>query len=660
MLCHLIHPTAARPPQKQRPQSNSESENPAIDSPKPKADAPLTNQDWWPEQIDVSVLHAHSPKGNPLGEDFDYATEFAKLDVEALKADVISVITTSQDWWPADYGSYAGLMIRLSWHAAGTYRIFDGRGGAGQGMQRFAPLNSWPDNANLDKARRLLWPVKKKYGNKISWADLLVFAGNAALESAGFETFGFAFGRPDFWEPEEVIFGEEEEWLGTDKRYAGADASARQLEERYGATTMGLIYVNPEGPEGKPDPLAAAIDIRETFGRMAMNDEETAALIVGGHTLGKTHGAGDGDLVGPEPEGAPIEQQGLGWKCPFGSGKAGDSITSGLEVVWTPTPTQWSNSYLEILYGNEWELTKSPAGAWQFEAKDAEATIPDPFGGAAAQADDAGHRRLDAGRSHLRRDHPALARSSRGAQRGVRQGLVQAAAPRHGADQPLPRPVGRRAAAVAGPGARRRGRADRRGRHRGAEEQGARLRALGAAAGQDRLVVGGELPQHRQARWRQRRADSPRAAEELGGQRALRAGQGAARPGEDPAGLQRRRRQEGVAGRPDRAGRFRGGREGRQGRRLRDRRPLRAGTHRRDAGEHRRGVVRGARAAGRRLPQLRPAGREDAAGGVAAGEGVPARCDRAGADRARSVACARSAPTTAAASTACSPTSPAC
>jgi len=359
----------------------SDSENPAIDSPKLKAGAPLTNQDWWPEQIDLSVLHAHSNKGNPLGDDFDYAKEFAKLDAEALKADVISAITTSQDWWPADYGSYAGLMIRLSWHAAGTYRIFDGRGGGGQGMQRFAPLNSWPDNANLDKARRLLWPVKQKYGNKISWADLLVFAGNAALESAGFETFGFAFGRPDYWEPEEIIFGEEEEWLGTDKRYAGADASARQLEERYGATTMGLIYVNPEGPEGKPDPLAAAIDIKETFGRMAMNDEETAALIVGGHTLGKTHGAGPDDGMGPEPEGAPIEQQGLGWKCPFGSGKAGDSITSGLEVVWTPTPTQWSNSFLEILYGNEWELTKSPAGAWQFEAKDAEATIPDPFGG---------------------------------------------------------------------------------------------------------------------------------------------------------------------------------------------------------------------------------------------------------------------------------------
>ncbi|MGY4650875.1 catalase-peroxidase [Mycobacterium sp. URHB0021] len=357
--------------------SNSESENPAIKSPEPKAHRPLTNQDWWPDQINVSLLHTHSNKGNPLGEDFDYSKEFAKLDVEALKADVMSVITTSQDWWPADYGSYAGLFIRMSWHAAGTYRIYDGRGGAGQGMQRFAPINSWPDNANLDKARRLLWPVKKKYGSKISWADLLVFAGNCALESAGFETFGFAFGRPDFWEPEEIIFGEEEEWLGTDKRYSGA----RELEERYGATTMGLIYVNPEGPEGKPDPLAAAHDIRETFGRMAMNDEETAALIVGGHTLGKTHGAGDGDLVGPEPEGAPIEQQGLGWKCAFASGKGNDTITSGIEVVWTATPTKWGNGFLQNLYGYEWELTKSPGGAWQFEAKDAEPVIPDPFGG---------------------------------------------------------------------------------------------------------------------------------------------------------------------------------------------------------------------------------------------------------------------------------------
>jgi catalase-peroxidase len=356
----------------------SDSENPVIDSPTPKEGAPLTNQDWWPNQIDVAKLHPHAPQANPLGEDFDYAAEFAKLDVEALKADMISVLTTSQDWWPADYGHYGGFFIRMSWHAAGTYRIYDGRGGGGQGMQRFAPLNSWPDNASLDKARRLLWPVKKKYGNKISWADLIVYAGNVALDSMGFKTFGFAFGREDVWEPEEILFGEEGEWLGTDKRYSGK----RDLAEPYGATTMGLIYVNPEGPEGKPDPVAAAVDIRETFGRMAMNDEETAALIVGGHSFGKTHGA-SGDEVGPEPEGAPIEQQGLGWKSSFGSGSGKDAITSGLEVVWTKTPTKWGNGFLENLYGYEWELTKSPAGAWQFTAKDGAGagTIPDPFGG---------------------------------------------------------------------------------------------------------------------------------------------------------------------------------------------------------------------------------------------------------------------------------------
>ena len=359
----------------------SNSENPVIDAPEPKAGAPLTNRDWWPNQVDVSKLHFQSSKGNPLGEDFDYATEFAKLDVEALKADVISMLTTSQDWWPADYGHYGGLFIRLSWHAAGTYRIHDGRGGGGQGAQRFAPLNSWPDNANLDKGRRLLWPIKQKYGHKISWADLLVFVGNVALESMGFKTFGFGFGRPDIWEPEEILFGEEDEWLGTNKRYSGE----RTLAEPYGATTMGLIYVNPEGPEGKPDPVAAAIDIRETFGRMAMNDEETAALIVGGHSFGKTHGAGDADLVGPEPEAAPIEQQLLGWKSSYGSGKGKDTVTSGLEVVWTATPTKWGNGFLQNLYGYEWELTKSPAGAWQFTTKEGAGagTIPDPFGGPA-------------------------------------------------------------------------------------------------------------------------------------------------------------------------------------------------------------------------------------------------------------------------------------
>ncbi|MEV4208367.1 catalase/peroxidase HPI [Nocardia salmonicida] len=361
--------------------STSESENPAIPSPTAKPDQrPRTNKDWWPEQIDVSVLHAHSSKSNPLGENFDYASEFAGLDVDALKADIAAVLTDSQDWWPADYGNYGGLFIRMSWHAAGTYRIADGRGGGGQGAQRFAPLNSWPDNANLDKARRLLWPVKQKYGNKISWADLLVFTGNVALESMGFQTFGFGFGRPDIWEPEEMFWGPEDTWLG-DERYSGE----RELSGPLGAVQMGLIYVNPEGPNGRPDPVAAARDIRETFARMAMNDEETAALIVGGHSFGKTHGAGDASLVGPEPEAAPLQQQGLGWKSGYGTGKGKDAITSGLEVVWTATPTSWSNGFLQNLYGFDWELTKSPADAWQWKPKDGagEGLIPDPFGGPA-------------------------------------------------------------------------------------------------------------------------------------------------------------------------------------------------------------------------------------------------------------------------------------
>ncbi|MEV6373392.1 catalase/peroxidase HPI [Micromonospora musae] len=354
----------------------SESENPAIDSPTPKTGGrPRTNRDWWPNQLDLSVLHAHSPKGNPLGESFSYAKEFAKLDVEALKRDIAEVLTTSQDWWPADFGHYGGLMIRMSWHAAGTYRIHDGRGGAGDGGQRFAPLNSWPDNANLDKARRLLWPVKQKYGQKISWADLLVLAGNVALESMGFKTFGFGFGREDVWEPEEIFWGPEDTWLG-DERYA----SEKEMVAGVGATEMGLIYVNPEGPRGNADPAAAAHFIRETFARMAMNDEETVALIAGGHTFGKTHGAGVADNhVGPEPEGASLEAQGLGWLSTHGSGKGADTITSGLEVTWTDVPTQWSNRFFEILFGFEWELTTSPGGAKQWVAKDAPEIIPDPF-----------------------------------------------------------------------------------------------------------------------------------------------------------------------------------------------------------------------------------------------------------------------------------------
>jgi catalase-peroxidase len=355
-------------------ESVSESENPAIPAPTPKPGRPRTNQDWWPNQLDLQVLHQHSPRGNPMGEGFSYAEEFQALDVDALKQDVVKVMTTSQDWWPADYGHYGGLMIRLSWHAAGTYRIADGRGGAGDGSQRFAPLNSWPDNANLDKARRLLWPVKQKYGRRISWADLLVFAGNCALESMGFKTFGFAFGREDVWEPEEIFWGPEDTWLG-DERYSGE----RELGGPFGAVQMGLIYVNPEGPNGNPDPLASARDIRETFGRMAMNDEETVALIAGGHTFGKCHGAVDPSYVGPEPEGCPVEHQGLGWMNSYGSGKGGDTITSGLEGAWTNEPVKWDNGYFDNLFNYDWELTTSPAGAkqWTPTNPEAQGTVPD-------------------------------------------------------------------------------------------------------------------------------------------------------------------------------------------------------------------------------------------------------------------------------------------
>jgi catalase-peroxidase len=355
-------------------ESTSESENPAISAPEPKVGRPRTNRDWWPDQLDLHVLHQHTPQGNPMDEDFDYPKEVESLDVDALKQDLVDLMTDSQDWWPADYGHYGPLFIRMSWHAAGTYRIEDGRGGAGDGAQRFAPLNSWPDNANLDKARRLLWPIKQKYGRKLSWADLLVLAGDVALESMGFETFGFGFGREDVWAPEEIFWGPEDAWLG-DERYSGE----RELSGPLGAVQMGLIYVNPEGPGGKPDPVAAAHDIRETFRRMAMNDEETVALIAGGHTFGKTHGAGNPDLVGPEPEGCPVHSMGLGWKSSHGTGMGKDTITSGLEGAWTPTPIQWDNSFFETLFGYEWELTESPAGAKQWKPKDGAGadTVPD-------------------------------------------------------------------------------------------------------------------------------------------------------------------------------------------------------------------------------------------------------------------------------------------
>jgi len=362
-------------PDKDHTTSVSESENPSIPSPTPKRARPRTNKDWWPNQLDLSVLHHHSHLSNPMEEDFDYAEQFKSLDIDALRQDLVELMTTSQDWWPADYGHYGPLFIRMSWHAAGTYRIEDGRGGGGDGQQRFAPLNSWPDNASLDKARRLLWPIKRKYGRKISWADLLLFAGNVAIESMGLKTFGFGFGRRDVWEPEDIFWGPEDTWLG-DERYSGD----RELAKPLANVQMGLIYVNPEGPGGTPDPLVAARDIRDTFGRMAMNDEETLALIVGGHTFGKAHGAAPAtEHVGPEPEAAPIEEQGLGWKNSFGSGKGQDTITSGLEGAWTNNPTKWDNGFLENLFKYEWELTTSPAGAKQWTPKNPEAqgTVPD-------------------------------------------------------------------------------------------------------------------------------------------------------------------------------------------------------------------------------------------------------------------------------------------
>jgi catalase-peroxidase len=337
----------------------------------------MTNPDWWPNQLKLDILHQHSSKSNPMGEGFNYAKEFKSLDLQAVKKDLRELMTKSQDWWPADFGHYGPLFIRMAWHSAGTYRTGDGRGGGGRGQQRFAPLNSWPDNVHLDKARRLLWPIKQKYGRKISWADLMILTGNVALESMGFKTFGFGGGREDVWEPDQdVYWGSEKTWLGGDKRYSGE----RDLENPLAAVQMGLIYVNPEGPNGNPDPIAAARDIREVFARMAMNDEETVALIAGGHAFGKTHGAGDPSLVGPEPEAAPIEEQGLGWKSSFGTGKGDDTIGGGPEVIWTQTPTKWSNNFLQNLFGYEWELTKSPAGAYQWKPKRGAGagTVPDP------------------------------------------------------------------------------------------------------------------------------------------------------------------------------------------------------------------------------------------------------------------------------------------
>ena len=398
-----------------------------------------TNQDWWPNQLKLELLHQHSSKSNPMGEDFDYAKEFKSLDLAAVKKDLAALMTDSQDWWPADFGHYGPLFIRMAWHSAGTYRTGDGRGGGGRGQQRFAPLNSWPDNVSLDKARRLLWPIKQKYGRKISWADLMILAGNVALETMGFKTFGFGGGREDVWEPDQdVYWGAEKTWLA-DKRYSGD----RDLENPLAAVQMGLIYVNPEGPNGNPDPVAAARDIRETFARMAMNDEETVALIAGGHTFGKTHGAGPASHVGPEPEAAGLEEQGLGWKSSFGTGKGGDAITSGLEVTWTQTPTKWSNYFFENLFKYEWELTKSPAGAHQWVAKGAAADgsrCARPV--EEAPADHADHGPVAAVRPGLRKDFAALPGESGSVRRRVRPGVVQADAPRHGPARALSRTGG--------------------------------------------------------------------------------------------------------------------------------------------------------------------------------------------------------------------------
>ena len=593
-----------------------------------------SNRDWWPNQLNLKILHQHSDLSNPMGEAFNYAEEFKKLDLKAVKKDLYALMTDSQDWWPADWGHYGGLFIRMAWHSAGTYRMGDGRGGAGSGTQRLAPLNSWPDNVNLDKARRLLWPIKQKYGKKISWADLMILAGNCALESMGFKTFGFGGGREDVWEPEEDIYwGSEDTWLG-DKRYSGD----RDLENPLAAVQMGLIYVNPEGPNGNPDPVASGRDVRETFARMAMNDEETVALVAGGHTFGKCHGAGPASHVGPEPEGAGLEEQGLGWKSSFGSGKGGDTISSGIEGAWKPNPTKWDMGYLKVLFKYEWELVKSPAGANQWLAKDvAEEDM-------VVDAHDPSKKRrpmMTTADLSLRFDpiYEPIARRYLQNPEAFADAFARAWFKLTHRDMgPRSRYLGPevpgRGADLAGPGTRSRSQADRRERRRSPEGQDPRFRPVRLAAGLDRLGVGVHLPRLRQARRRQRRAHSPGAAEGLGSQPACPAGEGAQDPREDPKGLQQRavRRQEGIPGRPDCSGRMRGRRESGEERRPRRDRSLLARTHGCVAGADRRGVIRRPRAEGRRLPQL-PEGQIRRIGGGAAGRpGATADPDRAGDD----------------------------
>ncbi len=545
------------------------------------------NRDWWPDQLSLNTLSQHSQRANPMDEGFNYAEAFKKLDLHAVIADLTALMTDSQDWWPADFGHYGGLFIRLAWHSAGTYRTIDGRGGAGGGQQRFAPLNSWPDNANLDKARRLLWPIKQKYGTSLSWADLFVLVGNVALESMGFQTFGFAGGRPDTWEPEELYWGPEGTWLG-DERYSGE----RQLEGTLGAVQMGLIYVNPEGPNSQPDPLGSAHDIRTTFARMAMNDEETVALVAGGHTFGKTHGAGDPSFVGPEPEGNVVEDQGLGWRSKHGTGHGADAITAGLEVTWSQTPTKWSNHYFENLFKYEWELVKSPAGAWQWQAKDAVADIPD--------AHDPTKKRLPTMLTSdlaLRAD-PAYEKISRRFLENPDQ-FADAFARAwfkltHRDMGPIQRYLGplvpTEAADLAGPYPGGGSQADRRGGDRSTQGQDPGERADGVRTGVHGLGVGRELSRVRQAGRRQWRAYPSGADEGLGGERAGQAGDRAAEARGGAGGVQHfgHRWHEGVAGRPDRARRLCGDRARGKGRRHRDPGAVHAWPHGCIAGADRR------------------------------------------------------------------------
>jgi catalase-peroxidase len=554
---------------------------------RPTSTGARTNRDWWPNQLNLKVLHQNGPHGDPMGKGFDYAKAFKSLDLDAVKADIKTLMTTSQDWWPADYGHYGPLFIRMAWHSAGTYRVGDGRGGAGSGTLRFAPLNSWPDNGNLDKARHLLWPVKQKYGAKLSWADLMILTGNCALESMGFKTFGFAGGREDVWEPEEDIYwGPETVWLD-DKRYTGD----RELENPLGAVQMGLIYVNPEGPNGNPDPAKSARDIRETFKRMAMNDEETVALVAGGHTFGKAHGAGDVKHVGPEPEGAPIHQMGLGWANTFGSGRGVHAITSGIEGAWKPNPTKWDNGYFDTLFGFEWELTKSPAGAQQWKPKGnaGAGTVVDAHDKSKTHqpmmttADMA--LRVDLAYEKIsRRFHKNPAEFADAFARAWFKLTHRDMGPRArylGKD--VPKEV------LAGPGAGRRPQADRRqGRSR---PQGQAARSLvGLTARRDRLGLGLDLPRLGQTWRRQRCAHPPCTHEPMGGQRA---GQARNRPEghhRHSGRIQRRRhrRQEGLDRRLDRARRqCRRRSRFKEGWPCRDR-AVHAGSHRREPGPDRR------------------------------------------------------------------------